>query len=179
MISNGEALSALQDVETTRRRSREAYGYSLSAPYCFIWGVAWFVAYASEASGTPYVWWIWSAAISAGAIACVVVGLSQARRGAPSIRRIWLLFVVLYAFSFALFSIFSPVGPFQIAAYWPLLWAAVYCGIGLWLGMRYVIVGGVLGGLTLAAYFLFRDHFYITMAFAGGGSLILTGFWLR
>jgi hypothetical protein len=48
-----------------------------------------------------------------------------------------------------------------------------------WLGLRYLVVGAALAALTLLCFFFLREHFYAVMAFAGGGALILTGFWLR
>jgi hypothetical protein len=180
MISAQEARAVLKEAEGVARHSGEVYGYSLSAPYCFIWGVGWFVGYMGLALfSLSNATWIWLAVLAAGAAACALVGRSQARRGVRSVRKTWLLFVVLYAFSFCMFAIFGPVGPMQIAAYWPLLWAGVYAGVGLWLGIRYIIVAAVLAALTLLCFFHFRDYFYAAMAFAGGGSLILTGFWLR
>jgi len=180
MISAQEARTALEESESAIRHSREVYGYSLSAPYCFIWGAAWFVGYLGQALLTlPHAAWTWLGVLAAGAVACLLVGLSQRRRGVRSVRKVWLLFVVLYAFSFSMFAVFAPITPLQVAAYWPLLWAGVYGGIGLWMGIRYVIVATVLAALTLLCYFHFRDYFFVTMAFAGGGSLILTGLWLR
>jgi hypothetical protein len=92
--------------------------------------------------------------------------------------KVWLLFVVIYAFSFSLFAILRP-SALQIGAYWPLLCAALYAGIGLWAGVRYVVVGGLLAVLTLFGFFALRNQFFGVMAIAGGGSLVLTGLWLR
>ena len=176
--SKQEARAALTDAENATRRSRELYGYSRTAPYCFIWGAAWFLGYMGQAvlDGAQAAW-TWPIVLTAGAAGCAIVGLSQRRRGARSMGKEWLLFAVIYAFSFSLFAIFRPSG-LQIGAYWPLLCAALYAGLGLWLGVRYLIVGVVLAVLTLFAFFALRDQFYVVMAIAGGGSLVLTGLWL-
>jgi hypothetical protein len=179
MISKQEARAALSEAETAARRSRQIYGYSRSAPYCFIWGAAWFLGYMGQAVLTGgQAAWTWPIVLIAGACACALVGLSQKRRDARPIGKVWLLFVVIYAFSFSLFAILRP-SPMQIGAYWPLLCAALYAGLGLWWGIRYLIVGAALGVLTLFAFFELRDQFYAVMAIAGGGSLVLTGLWLR
>jgi hypothetical protein len=93
--------------------------------------------------------------------------------------KIWLMFAVIYAFSFCLFAVFQPIRPMQIGAYWPLLAAALYGGIGLWGGVRYIVVGAALALVTLFSFFFLQDRFYVAMALAGGGALILTGLWLR
>ena len=33
--------------------------------------------------------------------------------------------------------------------------------------------------ITLGAYFFLKDFFFVWMALAGGGSLLLTGLWMR
>ena len=178
MISKQEARSALTEAEATARRSREIYGYSRSAPYCFIWGAAWFLGYMGQAVFAGQATWTWPIVLIAGAGACALVGLSQKPRGARSMGKVWLLFVVIYAFSFSLFAVIRP-SAMQVGAYWPLLCAALYAGVGLWGGVRYVIVGAALAVLTLFGFFALRDQFYAVMAIAGGGSLVLTGLWLR
>ncbi len=179
MISKQEARTALTDAENAARRSRELYGYSRSAPYCFIWGAAWFLGYMGQAVlPDAEVAWTWPIVLITAAGGCAVVGLSQKRRGGRTMGKVWLLFVVIYAFSFSLFAVFRPSG-LQIGAYWPLLCAALYAGSGLWAGVRYLIVGVILAVLTLFAFFELRDQFYTVMAIAGGGSLVLTGLWLR
>ena len=50
---------------------------------------------------------------------------------------------------------------------------------GLWLGLRLVVAGTVLGLLTLGGYFLLRDYFLLWMAVVGSGALLLAGVWLR
>jgi hypothetical protein len=92
--------------------------------------------------------------------------------------RIFGVFAVLWIFSYALFAVFPP-SPLKIAAYWPLVFSALYCGTGLWLGLRYLLAGLFLAAATLGGYFLLREHFYLWMAAAGGGTLLVTGFWLR
>ena len=56
---------------------------------------------------------------------------------------------------------------------------AIYAAIGLWLGLRYILAGAFMAAATLGAYFFLREYFFFWMALVGGGSLILTGFWLR
>ena len=66
-----------------------------------------------------------------------------------------------------------------MGAFVPMLMAAIYMVMGLWLGWRYSAIGGALAVLTLGGFFLLPVHFLLWMAFVGGGALILTGLWLR
>ena len=66
-----------------------------------------------------------------------------------------------------------------MGAFSPLLLSAIYAAMGLWRGLRFVLVGAFLAAITLGAYFFVKDFFFIWMALAGGGSLLLTGLWMR
>ncbi len=185
MISAEQASEALKDVAITEKRSRAAYSYSLSAPHCFVWGAVWFLGYGAEAiapqAHLPASWagWWWMAVTIAGAAASTVVGRRRAvRQGRPA-WRFGALFLIIWLYFSASFAVMHPRDDLQIGAYIPLLFAAIYAAIGLWLGLRYILVGIFMAAATLGAYFFLREYFFFWMALAGGGSLILTGFWLQ
>jgi hypothetical protein len=185
MISTQQAAEALKEAAIAEKRSRSAYSYSQSAPHCFVWGAVWFLGYGAEAlmsmAHLPGIWvgWWWMALSFAGAAASIVIGRGQsARNGRPS-WRFGVLFLIIWLYFFASFSVMHPHSEQQVGAYIPLLFAAIYAAIGLWLGLRYILVGAFMAAATLGAYFFLRDYFFFWMALVGGGSLILTGFWLR
>jgi hypothetical protein len=66
-----------------------------------------------------------------------------------------------------------------MGAYWPLLLSAIYASMGLWMGARYILLGAFLAAATLAAYLFFKEFFFVWMAVVGGGSILLTGLWMR
>jgi hypothetical protein len=178
MIANQEAASVLKEAEATERRSRQAYSYSVGAPHFFIWGVAWIAGYGGTALAGDAANWIWAGVVLLGTAARFVAG--RARQGADYAfgRRLALLGVI-YAFSIGLFALFWPMNGLQVAAYFPLLIAALYAGFGLWIGMRFIVMGAILAAATLGGYFFLPHHFLLWMALAGGGALILGGVWLR
>jgi hypothetical protein len=178
-LSPTEAAQSLRDVADAQKRSAEAYSYSQSAPYFFIWGLAWAAGYGGEAFLLRYPGWIWASVVLAGMAASLLTAMVQNRRRGRSGWRMGVLFFVIYAFTAALFAVMRPVNGIQVGAYFPLLFAALYVGVGLWLGLRYIIVGVVLAAATMCAYFFLHDYFFPWMAIVGGGFLILTGFWLR
>jgi hypothetical protein len=183
MITAEQAANALKEADATERRSFEAYSYSQSAPYCFVWGVVWLLGYGLEAlAPEPYREWLgwwWMGLSLAGAIASIVIGQRQSacRPGKPW--RMGLLIVILWLFNFALFSVLKPQNYLQVGAYYPLLFGAIYAAIGLWLGLRYILVGVFMAASALIAYFYLPEYFFHWMALVGGGSLVLTGFWMR
>jgi hypothetical protein len=93
--------------------------------------------------------------------------------------RVLVLMLTCVAFLIASYQIFQPHEEAQFAVFPALVVAGIYIGLGLWRGLRWVIAGLVLATLALLGYFLLRQYMMLWMAVAGGGTLLLTGFWLR
>src|SRR5258707_9565070 len=72
-LTPNEAASALRDIEQTRRRSGEAVGYRIAAPYFILWGVVWAAGYVGSDLFAEHAGWIWLGLILAAAIASVLV----------------------------------------------------------------------------------------------------------
>lgn len=184
-MDSAEAASVLKEVAATQKRSAEAYSYSQSAPYRFVWGAVWLLGYGAEALAprihSAWVWlgWWWLALSLAGAAASIVIGRLQGRRNGRSGWRFGALFLILWLFVFFSFAILHPHSDRQVGAFFPLLFSAIYAAIGLWMGLRYILVGVFMAAASLGGYFWLGDLFFGWMALAGGGALLLTGLWLR
>jgi hypothetical protein len=185
MISAQQASEALREAAATERRSRFAYSYAKASPHCFIWGIVWLLGYGAEAlvplvhPPGPWIGWWWMTLTLAGVATSIWIGRRQrARNGQPN-WRMAALFTIIWLYQFATFAVLHPHDSLQVGAAIPLLTAAIYAAVGLWLGLRYILVGAFVALATLAGYFLLRDYFLLWMALVGGGALILTGFWLR
>jgi hypothetical protein len=185
MISAQQAAEALKEAAAAEQRSRAAYSYSKGAPYFFVWGIVWLLGYGAEALvplahlSRNWVGWWWTGLTIAGVAASLFIGRRQASRNGRPAWRTAMLFLIIWLYFFASFSVLPPHSEQQVGAYIPLLFAAIYAAIGLWLGLRYILVGIFMAVATLAAYFLLGDYFFFWMALVGGGSLVLTGFWLQ
>ena len=178
-LTPDEAAQTLRDATQIQIYSRQIYGYSLSAPYFFTWGAVWMAGYAGDAVAPERADWIWAVVLLAGIATSILIGQAQKKRTTRPDWRLWGALGVIYAFTIALFTILGRATPLQFGAYWPLLTAALYAGVGLWMGARYILIAAVLAAATLGGYFFLRDYFFLWMAVCGGGSLILTGLWMR
>lgn len=177
MITTQQAHDALREAANTERRSAEAYSYGRSAPYCILWGLIWMAGYGGmTVLKGPDVGWLWLILSAIGMALSIWVG---SHTGSGTGWRMGLVFVIITAFSFALFSVLPPTSPLQVGAYSPLLLSAIYAAMGLWKGIRYILLGAFLAVATLGAYFFLKDFFFIWMAVVGGGSLLLAGLWMR
>jgi hypothetical protein len=76
-------------------------------------------------------------------------------------------------------AIMQPQDPRQMAAFVPLVVAVCYVVLGLGAGSRITLAGVALGALTLVGYFAFPSIFMLWMAVVAGGTLVLSGLWLR
>jgi hypothetical protein len=178
MIAQNEAAAMLKAAEASRKHSTEIYRYNRFSPYFYIWGGVWTVAFSIIAVNDRlfepvFPLSIWGAILTS-AIFCATRSKEDRKIG----WRVAASFLVIWIFSVASFSLLTP-NPRAIAAYFPMLFAAFSAGIGLWIGARYVGVGVLLAAATLFGYHRLGDYFYAWMALFTGGSLLLTGFWLR
>ena len=179
-LTPDEAAQSLKSVTEVQRQSRQLYGYRFSAPFFFVWGLVWVFGYSASAVIRDYrINWIWLGLILAGIVAHSVIARSQIGRNPRASWRNGAIFGVIFAFTIALFSVMHPRNALQVGAYWPLLFAAIYTSIGMWAGPRYVVAGVVLFLATLIGYFFLPAYFFWWMAAFGGGTLILTGVWMR
>ena len=176
-LSPQDAAQALNDIERTQRHSALLRGYAGGAPHVLLWSVLWAVGYGLTYLLPARSGAIWTIVIGIGAAAGIAV-LYRTRGSAPA-WRYGAAFAVLAGFSIATLTILRPVDGMQVAAFVPLVVAMAYAVGGLWWGLRFVVAGLALAGLTLAGYFLLREHFLLWMAVVGSGTLLLAGLWLR
>jgi hypothetical protein len=176
-LSPQDAAQALEDINRTQRRSALLRGYASGAPHVLLWSVLWAAGYGLTYLMPARGGAIWAVIIGIGVVAGVAV-LRRARGSAPA-WRYGAAFAVLAGFSAATLLILRPTNSLQVAAFVPLVVALSYMLGGLWFGLRFVIAGFALAVLTLAGYFLLREHFLLWMAVVGSGVLLLAGLWLR
>jgi hypothetical protein len=174
-LSPEDAAAALRDIDAAQARSKTLRGYQHAAPHFLIWGVIWFVGYGvTDLFGHGNA--IWAALIPIGVVAGIFAKRGEDRTGGW---RYAATALAIVAFVFATLTVMWPVSGRQISAFIPLVVALLYVLGGIWAGLRYVVAGAAVGALTLAGFFLLREHFLLWMAFVGGGALILAGLWFR
>jgi hypothetical protein len=194
-LSPDQAVSVLHEIAAVENRSQRVFAYREASPHLMLWGVLWAVGYGATAVTPQHLTAIWIAIPAIGIVAGFLIRLRAAvHRGTrtdapadPALRRtiarqrwrfagIWL---IVFAFIAAAFAVMWPCSPGQVGAFIPLVVAAGYAVLGLWHGLRLVLVGAVLAVLTLGGFYLLPTQFALWMAAVGGGALVLGGSWLR
>jgi hypothetical protein len=180
-IQPEEAARALKDAEAAADRSAAAVGYQRSSQYLILWGVVWaagnLAAFLRLALG-PYAF---AGLMLIGVVGSVVIGL---RAGRDLRRRSYALQAVVVAIAFALFAngmqVIADIRSFDVAeAVICLAIGAGYMVMGVSMGWRMTAVGLAQMVAVIAGWIYAREQFFLWMALAGGGGLIVGGLWLR
>lgn len=173
-----EAAKALRDIDFVTQRAAGFQDYRAESSQLILWGLAYLTAFSLIACFPAWLIEIWSAVV----LVALVVGVCLAQRSAPGTgimpRYLALVFIFLL-FIAILHLLFWPVSAEQGAMLGPLLLSLIYILRGVQLRPRYTVIGVALGGLCLTGYLLLLPVFWPWMAIACGGTLILSGFWLR
>ncbi len=183
-LSRDQAADSLKEIERTSRRSAQAFSYASASPYLIVWGLIWMVGYAASDLAMRWTSPIWLGLSVIGVLVCMAAGRRQAAAHGPDGRasglRFLASFMVIFVFVYALFAVIGPpANPLASGAVAPLLVAMFYGLVGVWKGVRFLVAGALVAGLTLAGYFWLPQHFLLWMAAVGGGSLVLAGVLLR
>ena len=180
-LTSKEAAESLAQAEQARRRSAELYHYSRAAPHFMLWGAIQVVGYCGTYLYPQYSSWLWAVLILAGGVGGAIIGQRCPDKEArPQAWRRFGVMMIAVMFVFGTYAIMQPVHGPQLAVYPVLLMGAVYCAIGLWVGLRYIVTGVVAFTAALVGYFTIHDStILLLMAGVGGGSMILAGFWFR
>jgi hypothetical protein len=193
-ISAEEARSSLAEIDRIGCHIRRTIAAGRSAYLLILWGSIWIIGFLAEqffrASGSR----LW---LGLDAIGIAASFLTRWRRNAPvkdpNNTRIGLSWMVLFLYA-ALWC--SLIAPWEIAhnpgwlAYAPfmerkmaLLWVTVcmfaYVLIGLWLDRFFLWLGGLVTLAAVLGYFFIAHYFFLWIAIAGGGSLIVSGLFIR
>lgn len=185
-ISSEQAAQALREVEQTRALSSTLYGYQKASPHCFLWGCIWLVGFSLTDFFPNHINLVWIPLDILG-IACatyLVTRSPQARdeRSPSKLNQTWRwlgsIFTIM-AFFIAVQLVMQPTAERQVVSLIMLIVSMFYVLRGVWGSPRMGWTGIALAALTAFGFYEVHVHYDLWMAVVGGGSLILTGFWLR
>lgn len=176
-LSVSEAAAALKTVERAGRRS-EALGFSASAgPQLVVWGLVWLVCNSFVQFGPRWAPVVWLPGVLVGTGLSMWLG-RRSGGGVWDLRR-GATFLVLVGFMNALVAGLRITEPDRCNYLISLIVAAGYIMAGVWRSARLAVVGLVLAVLVLVGWWAVHPWFAVWMGVVGGGTLILTGFWMK
>lgn len=176
-----QAAAALADVEQARLAMRRAIRDHRGHYHLWIWGGTWVAMPLTAHFGGDHAarYFLWICAV--GAVLSIITGFAQGRSvRRPTDLRFVGMFFALFIFG-AIFPTVLRVNPEPRAAYayGCLIAMQTYVIAGLWADTYLLWTGIIVAALVLAGVFLFPGIFWLWMAIFGGGSLLLTGFYVR
>jgi hypothetical protein len=180
-LSPQEAGALLADIETARGQMRRVIREHRGHYYLWIWGAAWIAMPLTAQLGGDHAAHFFPWICGLGGILSVLVGISQNRQiRRPTSGRLVAVMVAIWGFA-ALFPFVlrAPPDVRTLYAYGCLIAMQTYVVAGLWTDTYLLWIGLTVTALILAGVFLFPTLFWIWMAVFGGGTLLLTGFYVR
>src|SRR4051812_29611691 len=180
-LSPQEASALLADVDAARAAMRHAIRDHRGHYHLWIWGAAWIAmpltAHFGGDNAARYFPWI----CVVGWLLSVITGITQGRQIRRSTNgRFIAAMVTLWVFAALFPFVLRPA--FEVRAiytYTCLIAMQTYVMAGLWTDTYLLWVGLVVTVLVLLGFFLFPGIFWLWMAVFGGGTLVLTGFYVR
>jgi hypothetical protein len=175
------AAAALADIASARTAMRHAIRAHRGHYHLWLWGVIWIAmplwAYFRGDDAARYFGWL----CVPGIIGSFVIGAVQARQIRGPINPRFLGVIVALAFFFVVFPVVLHARPDarQIYTYVCLCSMLGYIIAGLWTDTYLLWVGVIVTLLILTGFFFFPGFFWLWMAVFGGGTLVLTGFYVR
>jgi len=177
-ITREDAAHALRLADEAERRSRVLRGYQSAAPHLILWGCVYAATYSFSYFQPMHGGLAWLIVVPLALIGDVAISWRDRPDRADRLL-MPVMIATFLAFIVATTAIMRPHDPRQMSAFVPLLVACLYIALGLRLGLRITLAGVALGGLTLFGYFALHPWFMLWMAAVGGGTLVLSGLWLR
>ena len=180
-VSPQEASALLAEIDAARATMRHAIREHRGHYHLWIWGSVWIaMPLTAHFGGDPaarHFPWI----CVAGGVLSGLVGLIQSRQvRQPKNTRFAIAMVAQWLFAI-LFPLVlrAPLESRNLYAFCCLVAMQTYVVAGLWTDTYLLWVGIIVTALILCGVFLFPAIFWLWMAVFGGGTLVLTGFYVR
>jgi len=178
----------LRDIAQAQHRLDIFSGYRHAAPHLWLWGLIWIAGYGVTDLMPQLAGWVWLVLDVGGMAAGIAIGRHQmsaqaraaggADRNLNSMRMIGIALVIV-AFIFATFDMLRPQTLAQFGAFPVLLMGLLYSLAGLWAGARWLALGLVLIVLSMVGYHFVAQHYMLWLGVTGGGTLVVSGLWMR
>jgi len=191
-----EARAALAEVDRVLTQTRLAIAQGPSAPLLILWGVIWMIADLTTQFYPPAMQWLWLLLDLVGIFGSWWLATRhrvQVKRPSGWGWRIGAFWGILFFYSSLWLWLLVPGHWPQTAQQWNDFWPMykrisayghtipmfAYVVGGLWLGRFFVWLGLLVTALVLIGFCYVPDYFFLWLAATGGGSLVISGVFIR
>ena len=185
-IDNQHAKETLEMIQQTKKKTKKSLA-SYCSPWLLLWGVLWVVAYTTCHFYGDHASLIFKSMGIIGTIgSCILVWRDKINgpvktdsKNSTNKKILWVWFA-LFVYVFIWIAIMSPLSSLQINVLFLTAVMLAYIIIGIFFEMPLLaIIGILMTGLTLLAYYVFPAYYCLTIAIFGGGTLFGTGIYIR
>ncbi len=181
------AAASLQDIADTERRARESVFYSVVSSILILWGVLvasiqtilYLMPRLDRSSWLFIASWCAFYAIGLGGTYAILRVRSRPRALSPLAWRLLGAMVILIAYGVLWTALLGPAGARWFSVFWPTLFMFGFVLAGLWVGQFFVACGLIVTALVVAGYLWLEPWYPLWLAVVEGGTLIVSGLWLR
>ncbi|GAA5045492.1 hypothetical protein GCM10023208_00030 [Erythrobacter westpacificensis] len=166
------ARAGLDEVSAARRKSAELRGYREIGSIVSAWGAVWLSGFAAQqflSERAELVWafgWLFA------------LGWTFTRPKRASDNRSFASWLIAVSFVVFLLAIIRPdVRTASMVC--AIVLTASYALLGVWLGRRFLVLAAVVLIFACIGWWLLPGWLSLCLAFGGGASLIVGGFWIR
>lgn len=176
-ISKREAQESLNEIESVISQIRRDIAHGNNSYLLIMWGFIWMIGFSGTQFFPKQAGWFWLVLdLIAGMASWMIMRKSAHQR--PNGRRVGLAWLILFGYILLWAALIHPDGV-KGMAFFSTLPMCGYVICGLWLGRFWIWLGLIVTALTLLGLFLLPAWFALWLAITGGGSLIISGLFIR
>lgn len=171
-IDRLDAKTALDAVARSQQQAGELKNYASAGSILMAWGIAWLAGNLASQIDPSWARIVWPLA-NAGAVLWSIL-----RPGGRFDRRAFATAIAIAGYVLLTLTLVRP-DPRLANVLVSLMVAASYVVLGIWTGYRFALLGLILVAIILTGWFLVPSWLFACMAFGGGGTLLVGGWWLH
>ena len=179
-VSQLEAKESLQAIQEVAAHMRRNVARSGSPYFMVLWGAIWFLGFlTSHFVDAMYLGWVWMTLVSLGTVSSAYLGYSFRSKVRSEIDiRFTYLWVAIMAYSAVWMWLAQPRTGAQASVLNTCFIMFAYVVIGLWMERVAAWVGLIVTAFAILVYLLIPEYYFLSMAFLGAGTLMLSGFYI-
>ncbi len=178
-VSPQEAERSLGEIESITHRLRQCLAGSGAGVILVMWGVIWLIGYGCSQFYPQQSGLVWAPLCLGGGLASWIIGARSSPVRAPGAWRIGIFWLALFAYALLWLILLAPASQKHLGAYIGTVPMFAYVVGGLWFGRFFTWLGLAVTGLIVLGVFAWPGWSDLWTGLAGGGSLVLAGFYIR
>ena len=179
-VSKDEARQGLDAVQSIRHQMRSAIAMGGAPYYMILWGAIWFVGYiCSHYIRDAILGWVWLGLVGMGSLLSFIIGMRfRTKMRSESTPRFMYLWFAITIYAALVWWVAEPTRGEQASMLIVAFCMFGYVITGIWVEPTAAWVGIIVTVLAVIGYACFLPYFSLWMAFLGGGTLIMSGFYI-